>query len=258
MQSQFERLTDDQWEGIKVFFNWQRKRGLDLREVFNAILFVARTGLQWRNLKETKFPHWQAVYYYFDKWKKDGTIEKVNHKLNQMERIQNGREPFPSLGLADSQSVKLAPMIYEDRGRDGNKKVNGRKRHLLVDVLGRIYKSHVHAANLHDSPEGVNLLDVSTEYFTSLKKILADKSYRGSFAQAVEKAAVEFETPSHCEKVRGFVVEAKRWVVERTFAWLNFFRRTVMDYEHTTESTESFLYLANISICLWRIDFSAI
>ena len=255
MQTKYVRLTDAQWEVIKEFLNWQRKRKLDLRNVFDAILYITRTGIQWRNLPEEMFPDWQAVYYYFDKWKKEKTIEKINMALNAMERRQKERKPTPSLGFVDSQSIKLTPMIYEQRGIDGNKKVNGRKRHILVDVLGRIYQAHVHAANLHDSPQGVKLLDFSKEDLNRLEKIMGDNTYKGSFARAVEKMELKFGTPNRPENTKGFVVEAKRWVVERTFAWLNFFRRTVVDYEHTPQSSASFLLLANISICLWRIKF---
>ena len=142
---------------------------------------------------------------------------------------------------------------------DGNKKVNGRKRHVLVDVLGRIWKTQVHAANGHDSPGGVALLEDSKQIMPTLKKIIADKSYRGSFAQAVQKKGIIFEVPQRAEGQKGFVVEAKRWVVERTFAWLNrpatrFFRRTVIDYERTVENAQSFLTLANISMVISRIN----
>jgi len=255
MQSSYQRLTDAQWEFIKHFFNWQRKRKLDLREIFNAILFVTRTGIQWRNLSETNFPDWQAVYYYFDKWKKAGIIEEINLALNELERIEKERNPKPSLGLADSQSIKLAPMIGENRGIDGNKKVNGRKRHILTDVTGRIYQIHLHAANFHDSPQGVNLLNPTADYFTNLESIMADKTYKGTFAKAVEELGLKFEVPQRPKGTKGFVVEAKRWVVERTFAWLNFFRRTVIDYERTVESSASFLLLANISMVLSSINF---
>ena len=255
MQPQYERLTDDQWEVIKHFVNWQRKRDLELRDIFDALLYLTRTGVQWRNLPQPDFPDWQAVYYYFDKWKKDGTIERINLSLNILERLQNRREALPSLGLADSQSIKLAPMIYEHRGIDGNKKVNGRKRHIMVDVRGRIYQAHIHAANLHDSPQGVNLLDSSVSYLDRLEAIMADKSYRGTFADAVELLGIDFMVPERPDNTKGFVIEAKRWVVERTFAWLNFYRRTVIDYEHTPESSAMFLLLANLSMCLWRIQF---
>lgn len=258
MQPQYKRLTDDQWEVIKQFVNWQRKRKLNLRDVFDAILYITRTGLQWRNLAETNFPAWQAVYYYFDQWKKDGTIEQLNVYLCSTERKQNNRKALPSLGLVDSQSIKLMPTIYENRGLDGNKKVNGRKRHILVDVLGRIYACHVHSANLHDSPQGVHLLNNIDSFVERLEKIMGDKSYRGTFAKAVQELNIKFEVPLRQDDIKGFVVEAKRWVVERTFSWLNYFRRLVVDYEHTPQSTVCFVFLANISMCLWRINFNSV
>lgn len=257
MQAQFRCLTDDQWEVIKHFLNWQRKRTINLRDVFNAVLWLTRVGGQWRNL-ETSFPPWTAVYYYFYRWSKDGTLEKINIALNILERIQLEKEPTPSLGLVDSQSVKLAPMIYEYRGTDGNKRVNGRKRQLIVDVLGRMWKTIVHPANVHDSPGGVPLLVNLKETMPRLEKIMTDKSYRGTFCEAVEKLNVTFEVPHREDGQKGFVVEAKRWVVERTFAWLNFFRRVVIDYEHTPRSAQSFLILANISMVIWKIDYDAI
>lgn len=257
MQAKFELLTDDQWEVIKHFVNWKRKRKINLRDVFNAILWITRTGVQWRNLDD-RFPDWQAVYYYFDKWTKQNTLEKINVALNMLERIQSSRNLTPSLGLVDSQSVKLAPMVFEHRGLDGNKKVNGRKRHILVDVLGRIWQTHIHAANIHDSPGGLKMLEKIKSIIPTLKKIMGDKSYRKTFGQAVEKIGIKFEVPNRKEGQKGFVVEAKRWIVERTFAWLNYFRRVVIDYEHTPESARSFLVLANISITIWRIDFDAI
>ncbi|NUQ26848.1 MAG: IS5 family transposase [Saprospiraceae bacterium] len=255
MQAQFQCLTDDQWEVIKQFLNCQRKRAIDLREVFDAILWITRVGGQWRNL-ESRFPPWTAVYYYFYRWSKDGTLERINIALNMLERIQAKREPTPSLGLVDSQSVKLAPMIYEFRGVDGNKRINGRKRQILVDVLGRIWNMAIHAANVHDSPGGVPLLVNLKVTMPRLKKIMTDQSYRGTFCDAVEKLDIIFEIPHREEGQKGFVVEAKRWVVERTFAWLNFFRRLVIDYEHTPRSAQAFLILANISMVIWKIDYA--
>lgn len=255
MQPQFERLTDDQWGGIKEFLNWQRKRKHDLREVFNAILWITRTGSQWRNL-DSGFPPWKSVYYYFETWGKKGLLKQMCQALNMLERIQCKREPSPSLLASDSHSVKLSPMIFEHRGIDGNKKVNGRKRQLLVGVVGRIWSAVVHAANHHDSLGGVGLLDELPDSMPRLKKILGDKAYRGTFADAVEQMDLIFEVPQRTEGVKGFVVEAKRWVVERTFAWLNFFRRVVVDYEHTPQSSVSFLLLANISMVIWRINWN--
>jgi transposase len=249
MHIQFERLTDSQWEVIKEYLPTQRKRKLDLREVFNAILWITRTGAQWRNL-DSSFPSWTAVYYYFYKWTGSGVIAKVNRALNELERIELERNKTPSLGIVDSQSVKLAPRIYEHRGIDGNKKVNGRKRQILTDTLGRIHQAWVHPANEHDSPAGVQLLEMDEEQLDTLKKIIGDKAYRGTFSQTCEELGIEFEVPIRPEGTKGFVVEAKRWVVERTIAWFNFFRRIVIDHEHTVESSVAFLYLANCSMIL--------
>jgi transposase len=256
MQAQYECLTDDQWEVIKHFLNYQRKRILNLRDVFDAILWITRTGAQWRNL-ESRFPPWPAVYYYFYKWSNNGILERINMALNTLERKQLNKCPSPSLGIVDSQSVKLAPMIYEYRGIDGNKWVNGRKRQLLVDVLGRIWQTSVHAANVHDSLGGVALLENIKEQIPSLENIMGDKSYRGTFCEAVEKLEIKFEVPHRDIGNKAFVVEAKRWVVERTFAWLNFFRRIVIDYEHTPRSAQSFLLLANISMVIWQLEFES-
>ena len=255
MQKRYAPLTNNQWKVIKEFLNWQRKRKHSLRKVFDAILYLTRTGLQWRNLSQTKFNiPWSAVYYYFDKWSADGTLEEINLALNQLERQLIGRNALPSLALVDSQSIKLAPMIYEDRGLDGNKKVNGRRRHILTDTLGRIYAVHLHAANLHDSPQGVHLLTPAVEQMERLEKVLGDKSYRGTFARAVADLGLAFEVPSRAEAAVGFVVEAKRWVVERSFAWLNFYRRVVIDYEHTVRNSAAFLLLSNISMTIQAIE----
>ena len=253
MQVEYTRMTDAECEIINQFLNWQRKRKLSLRAVFDAIRYISKTGMQWRCLKETNFPDWQAVYYYFESWTKQGILLKINLALNELARLKEGREAAPSLGLADSQSVKLAPMIGEERGLDGNKKVNGRKRQILTDVGGRIYRVHVHAANRHDSPKGVHLLDQEQQGLEKLEKILADNTYKGTFAKAVEKMGITFEVPQRPEGTRGFVVEAKRWVVERSFAWLNFFRRAVIDFERTTRNAESFVIIANISRVLSKL-----
>jgi len=136
VRSEFTPLTDSQWLIIKQFLDVNRKRKLSLRLIFNAILYITQNGQQWRSLAQTKFPHWRAVYYYFDQWKKNDTFNKINLALNQIERLNIGRFPLPSPGLADSQSVKLTPMIYEHRGLDANKKINGRKRQIFTDTRG--------------------------------------------------------------------------------------------------------------------------
>lgn len=199
------------------------------------------------------FPSWRAVNYYFECWKRDGTLELVNDRLNQLDRQSEGREAFPSLMCVDSQSVKLSPMIYEARGIDANKKVNGRKRQLLVDTGGRIWRVRVHAAHQHDGPSASPLFEDSSSFDCRLKKVLGDDAYRGVFADKVLEKGFVFERASRPESVKGFVPIAKRWVVERTIAWTNFFRRIVKDYEYTTLSSETWIILANLNMILHRI-----
>jgi transposase len=239
---------------MKNFFNWKRKRKHSLRRVVDTIFYLTRTGIQWRNLSQTRFPDWRVVYYYFRSWKKAGLLRKINTVLNSIDRMVQQRKPWPTLGLVDSQSILLAPMIGHHRGTDGNKKVNGRKRHILTDSDGRIYCTISHAANLHDSPQGQSLLDILPGVLKHLRVIMGDKTYRGTFARAVARMGMNFESPDRPDGVSGFTVETKRWAVERSFAWLNFFRRVDKDRERTTSSSESFVLLANMTIMLNRIS----
>lgn len=252
MTKKFEELNDSQWAAISEFFDINRKRKHDLRIIVNALFYIVRTGCQWRNLPPC-YPPWRAVNYYFERWKRDNRLEQINEKLNQLDRQKVGKEAFPSLMCIDSQSVKLAPMIFEDRGIDANKKVNGRKRQFLVDSDGRLWRVLVHAANLHDGVASCSILDTCSGICKRLKKILGDKAYGGIFASKMLESSFEFESVSRLESSKGFVPLAKRWVVERSIAWTNFFRRVVKDYEYTTSSSESWLLLANSAIMLHRL-----
>lgn len=251
MTKQFIELTDSQWDAISVFLDLKRKRAVNLRAVFNALMYMVRTGCQWRNLPGN-FPKWRAVNYYFEKWKKDDTLERMNDRLNILDRKKEGRLSTPSLVCIDSQSVKLSPMIYESRGIDSNKKVNGRKRQLLVDSGGRLWRAVVHAANEHDGAGGSVLLYKTKGMDFRLEKMLGDKAYGGYFAEQAQECDLIFEKSSRPESGKGFVPIAKRWVVERTIAWTNFFRRIVKDYEYTVQSSVAWLILANITIMLQR------
>jgi transposase len=252
MTKQFSKLTDSQWATISHFLPLKRKRKLDLCQVMNAILWLLRTGCQWRNLPD-EYPHWQAVYYYFNCWKTDGTLERINRELNQLDRKQEKREAYPSVFCVDSQSVKLAPMICEYRGLDPHKKVNGRKRQLLVDTGGRLWAAHVHAANDADGPAALVLVSDILWYGDRVEKVFGDGSYGGVFAKALAGWDIDFERASRPESAQGFVPVAKRWVVERSIAWTNFFRRIVKDYEYTLSSSVGWLLLANIQLMLQRI-----
>ena len=253
MTKQWKPLTDYQWAAISPFFNLRRKRSHDLRKILDCILWLLRTGSQWRNIHPDWLP-WQAVYYYFDQWKRSGLFEQINAILNQLDRQQQGREPFPSVLCIDSQSVKLLPMSCEYRGLDAHKRVNGRKRTFVVDTQGRLWLADVDAANRADGNLGVPLVSsILWRCGARLEKLFGDQSYNGVFAAELTNWSITFEKASRPESARGFVPVAKRWVVERTIAWTNFFRRLVKDYEYTVSSSVSWLYLANIQLMLQRI-----
>jgi transposase len=253
MTKQFSKLTDSQWAVISPFFNLKRKRKHDLRQITNIILWLLRTGCQWRNLPE-EWPNWQAVYYYFERWKQDGTFERINAALNQLDRKKAKKEAYPSVLCIDAQSVKLQPMIGEYRGTDANKRVNGRKREFVVDSQGRLWVVAVHAANEAEGPAAISLIgDILWRAGERLEKVFGDQAYNGVFAQALAEWSINFAKASRPESARGFVPVAKRWVVERSIAWTNFFRRIVKDYEYTLSSSVNWLYLANIQIMLQRI-----
>ncbi|MBO9616839.1 MAG: IS5 family transposase [Dyadobacter sp.] len=238
---------------MSPFFNLKRKRQHDLRQIVNAILWLLRSGCQWRNLTD-HWPHWQAVYYYFDRWKTDGTFEKINWVLNKLDRERVGKKSYPSLLCIDSQSVKLNPMICEHRGTDPHKRINGRKRQLVVDTQGRLWVAQVHTATDGDGPAAVAM--IKTILWVAgdrLEKVLGDQAYNGVFASELAKWSIDFKKATRPESSRGFVPVAKRWVVERTIAWTNYFRRVVKDYEYTISSSVSWLYLANIQLMLQRV-----
>jgi transposase len=229
----------------------------------NAILWLLRTGCQWRNLPD-EYPHWQAVYYYFNQWKTDQTLRDINQKLNKLDREREGREAYPSVFCIDSQSVKLAPMICEHRGIDAHKKVNGRKRQLVVDTGGRLWMATVHAANEGDGPACVPLAEPIYDLSERLEKVFGDGAYAGMFAKSLAEWDIKFERGSRPESAKGFVPVAKPhrrtgWVVERTIAWTNFFPvrrcgRLVKDYEYTVSSSVGWLFLGNIQIMLQQLD----
>ncbi len=260
MTKQFTELTDSQWDAISPFLNTTRQRKHNLRHIVNALFLILRTGMQWRNLPKSA-PHWQTVYYYFDQWKKDETFLKISLEFTRQDRKREGRAEEPEILSVDSQSVKLAPMISEDRGLDPNKRVNGRKRQFLVDSGGRLWVVRVHAANDADGPAAIPLIDEIVQdgvgYIGErLKKVYGDQAYNGVFAAELSQWGIGFEKAARPESARGFVPVAKRWVVERTIAWTNFFRRLVKDYEYTVSSSEAWLYLGNIQILLQRLQES--
>ena len=255
MQTKFTELTDSQWQYIEKILEKEqgtRKRQHDLRRIFNAILWITRTGVQWRNL-DSKYPGWNIVYYYFDKWQKMDILKKLLCCLVKAERIRNQREPGASRVAIDSQSVKKVSFIHLETGIDGGKKVNGRKRHLAVDSLGLPVAVSVTSAQVHDGQGGFELLWQLEKNSDKLSLICADLAYRGEFSTVVEDIYKwKIEIAQKPESQQGFVPQKGRWQVERSISWLNFFRRLAKDYERTTASAVAFIQLAFCSIILAR------
>lgn len=252
----FTKLTNFQWQLIENFFENQEKRGRkrkkNIRHVVNGILKMVRTGAQWRNIDEVYGP-WQSIYYYFRKWKKDGTWGRILKKLVENERIRQGKNAEPSAGAIDSQSVKKSSFISDDCGIDGNKKINGRKRSILVDTLGLPLVIHVGPANEHDGQAGLNILHQISDISGRMELIRADGTYKGEFKEAAFWYGYEVEISQKPESATGFVPQKGRWQVERSFSWFNGFRRLSKEYEKLAESSVAFIQLAFISIILARI-----
>jgi transposase len=243
--------TDAQWEIIKVLIPPQkgpgRPRKVDLRRVVDGIFYITRSGCQWRMLPH-EFPPWETVYYYFNKWKKKGTLACIHDGLREQVREKDRPTPRTTASV-DSQTTD-SHGAQEDRAFDGGKWLEGRKRHLVVDSLGLLLAVVVTAGNVSDGAGGIACLrQIDPQEYPHLDTIFADTAYtKAGFPEFVQrwKPGCEVVVIARAKDDEGFVKLPIRWVVERTNAWLTKNRRLCRSYEHTTSSEAAFVRLAMI------------
>jgi transposase len=250
-------LTDAQWEYLKPMLPKPAKRGrppTELRQVLDAIFYVVKGGIPWRYLP-ADFPPWQTVYGLFRRWKKGHQWAALNDALLLLVRKDQGKRSQPTAAILDSQSVKSAGHGGKV-GYDAGKRIKGRKRHLLVDTLGLVLGVVVTPADTTERDGAKAVLGRVLVWLTWLRLLWVDGGYTGAaFANWVKalRTKLEVQVVKRSDDVRGFKVLPRRWVVERTFAWLLHHRRLVRDYERTISSAEAWVYIAMIRIQLRRL-----
>ncbi|MET7670648.1 IS5 family transposase [Micromonospora luteifusca] len=250
-------MTDAEWEIIEPMLpspQWMgRPEKHPRRAVVGAILYVVRTGWAWRYLP-VDFPPWQTVYAHFTRLNSRGVTERILTELRERVRLAHGREPEPTAGIIDSQSVKGADTVPRDsRGYDAGKKINGRKRFIVTDTLGLLVTVWVLAAFWQDR-DGAKGALLATYTATPIRHVFADSGFAGrlvDWARDLLRTTIEIvRKPSDQQ---GFVVHPRRWVVERTLAWITAHRRLARDYETHPSTSEAMIRWAALSGMLHRL-----
>ena len=248
-------LTDAEWSLVAPVLPSQARRGRPrlwpLRLVVDAILYVLRTGTVWRHLPR-EFPPWPSVHRWFLRLAHAGAFERLCHRLTMADRERVGREASPTACIVDAQAARSGGVgVDGQRGFDPNRRVVGRKRHMLTDTDGRLLLGTVSPANLHDSYGGVALLKASCRPWPFLKRCFADRAYAG---QRVGSATtIKVEVVGASKEQKGFAVQLRRWVVERTFGWISRCRRLNRDHEAIPSSAIAFFTLAAAMVLVTRL-----
>ncbi len=213
-------LTDSQWQIIEKLINNQRKRRYPLRDIVNALIYILSTGCQWRQLPH-EYPPFRLVHYYFRTWTRTQLFQHINTSLLAACRVELGDAAQPSLAILDAQTVKNSEWGLRDKGYDGYKKIKGRKRHIVVDKNGFVMAAVMSEAQRHDSRDGYALLLTMNQSGHNLKRVIADSAYRGKLQiQLKKRLGITLEIVKGIAQ-KGFEVKPKRWIVERTFSFMN-------------------------------------
>jgi transposase len=251
-------LTEAQWRLIEPLLPPPATAGRPekhpRRAIVNAIFYVVRTGCAWRLLPK-EYPPWQTVFWYFRRWRADGSLDRLHDALRDRLRDAGGRDPMASAGIVDAQSVKGADTVSSaSRGYDAGKKVNGRKRHIVVDTLGLLLVVMVTAASVQDRDGGARVLERLRFRMPSVAVVWADGGYAGrlvAYARQILKVTVDIVRKK--EGQRTFEVLPRRWVVERTLSWISRCRRLAHDYERLPEHSEAMVKWAMIGLMTRRL-----
>lgn len=251
MSSYSSNLSDGQWQYMSNFLDTKRNRKHSLREVFNGVLYLVKTGCQWRMLPGD-FPDWRIVYYYFSSWKKLGLIAVLQEALVEKTRLKSGRKAQPTAGIIDAQSVKSTLVSSESKGFDAGKKVKGIKRHIITDTLGLVLAVVIQSASVQDRDGAQEVVNMMRESWRNIIKLFADGGYRGKLIEQIKTAfKIEMEIIKRNE-LHTFKILPKRWVVERTFSWIDAQRRNSKNYERLNDTGVAMVHLSSIRIMLNR------
>jgi putative transposase len=251
-------LTDTEWACVQRYLPSLSTRGRPrihpLRRILDAIFYVVRSGCAWRYLP-CDYPPWQTVFYHFRCFRLSGKWHLLYTTLHRAERERVGRHPNPSAAILDSQSVKTVEESAGICGYDAHKRVKGRKRHLLVDTLGLPIACYVTPADIHDTAGARKVLGGLAYFVPRLKKIWADAAYRGQelVDWCLQQGGWELEIVERQPGSRVFTIQPRRWVVERSFAWLNRSRRLAKDYERKVQTSETLIEVAAARLVLRRL-----
>jgi putative transposase len=242
-------IKKNQWQYVKKIIPQPKrrtKRDIDRKEILNAVVYIVRTGCQWRNLPHD-FPKWQSVANVFYQWRNDGTWKLIHDYLVHKIRRAVGKKAKPTANIIDSQSTKNDAGVCQETGYDAGKKIKGRKRHIVVDTLGLLQNVKVHSADIQDQDGAKGILQETKRANKKLQVVFGDSAYKrnGLPDWALQEGFV-LQPVLRPVGVKGFVILPKRWIVERTLAWISRHRRHSKDYERNPKTSETMIMIAMI------------